>query len=58
MLPLPCWRAAAVVLPVCLYCSTLLCGFYPLLHSMLYIILQVRSSHHESLLLVATVGWH
>jgi hypothetical protein len=25
-------------------CSTLLCGFYPLLHSMLYIALQVRAA--------------
>jgi hypothetical protein len=43
MLALRCCRtAAAVALFVLLYCSTLLCGFYPLLHSMLYIILQVR----------------
>jgi hypothetical protein len=39
--PLCCRAAAAVTLRVCLNCSTLLCGFYPLLHSMLYIILQV-----------------
>jgi glycerol uptake facilitator-like aquaporin len=25
--------------------STLLCGFYPVLHSVLYITLQVRSGH-------------
>jgi hypothetical protein len=35
--------------------STLLCGFYPLMHSILYIILQVRGGLQSRAL---TLNWH